>query len=58
MKFTPANSFKTWGVASAILLACMGVSANTITLTNPSGTQLGNATFLNNFNGGTPLCSD
>lgn len=53
MKFTPTNSIKTWGVASAILLACMGASANTITLTNPSNTQIGGITFLNNLNGGT-----
>ena len=53
MKFTQTNSIKTWGVASALVMACLGASANTITLTNPSGTQRGSTTFLNNFNIGT-----
>ena len=53
MKFTPTNSIKTWGVASAMVMACLGASANTITLTNPSGTQFGSTTFLNDFNNNT-----
>lgn len=53
MKIIQTNSIKTWGVASAIALACLAASAQTITLTNPGSTSLGATNYLNNFNNGT-----
>lgn len=53
MKFTSTHSIKTWGAASALVLACMAAGAQTITLTNPGGTTLGSTNYINDLNGGT-----
>ena len=53
MKFTQIQSIKTWGVASALALACLAAGAQTITLTNPAPTSLGTTNYINNYNNGT-----
>ncbi len=52
MKISPTHSIKTWGVVSALALACMAAGAQTITLTNP-GPSLGATNYINNFSAGT-----